>query len=442
MTMDKTAIQAGTSLPKTAVTAGLPPTGTNGTPAAVSPEPAMKAAKPPVHPVYQLLVWLADLRITVVLFLLALVLVFWGTLAQTDAGVWTVVNKYFRTWIVWVPLKVVFFNQVEEHALKIPFPAGWLIGGVMLVNLLAAHAIRFKFAWNRAGILMIHAGIIIMMLGEFITGVYAIEGMMMIQEGQTANTVVDVRSSEIAIILEVNAKTDQVVVVPSNLLKADTVVDDAKVPFKIETIQFMINSKLHDVPNNKQATKGFGRAHTAEDLPEVSGVEVGQKVDTPSVYVKLTARDGADLGTWLFSTRFPDPQWVTLRDGTKYKVILRFKQTTRDFTMHLTKFDHKVFAGEPNKPKDYRSYIHLVDKSQDVDRDVEIYMNAPLYFRGETFYQSGMDKDDRGVITTTLSVVRNPGWLLPYLSCGIVGFGLLIHFGLTLYRFIDRRIVR
>ena len=42
---------------------------------------------------------------------------------------------------------------------------------------------------------------------------------------------------------------------------------------------------------------------------------------------------------------------------------------------------------------------------------------------------------------SVLQVVHNPGWALPYLSCAIVGFGLLIHFGQTLYRFLQRRAV-
>jgi hypothetical protein len=75
---------------------------------------------------------------------------------------------------------------------------------------------------------------------------------------------------------------------------------------------------------------------------------------------------------------------------------------------------------------------------------VEIYMNAPLYYRGETFYQSSWTTDPRTgkADGTILQAVRNPGWLLPYLSCAIVGLGMLVHFGLTLFRFVDRRIVR
>jgi len=36
-------------------------------------------------------------------------------------------------------------------------------------------------------------------------------------------------------------------------------------------------------------------------------------------------------------------------------------------------------------------------------------------------------------------VVQNPGWLIPYISCVVVGIGLLIHFMLMLTRFVRRR---
>ena len=256
--MDQTAIQAGSIPPKpaeTGVSAGAPPVGVTGSP---------RPAKPPVHPLYQALVWMADLRLTVVLFALAMIIVFWGTLAQVDNGVWTIVQKYFRSFFILVPIKVVLFNLVDDTKTVIPFPGGWLVGLVMLANLLAAHAIRFKLTWARAGIIMIHAGIIIMMIGEVVTGVYAVEGQMIIRVGETSRTVVDSRSSELAIVRTVDAKTDEVVAVPSGRLQRGGVIDDERVPFKIEVIRFMVNSKLEDVKNEK-ATKGFGRVHLAVD---------------------------------------------------------------------------------------------------------------------------------------------------------------------------------
>lgn len=429
---------------QTALKPGMPPQGPSTGIQELNPGPPRPAAEPK-PPALRVLEAVADLRITVFLFALAMIIVFWGTLAQTDNGVWTVVNKYFRSFYVWVPLKVVCFNAINDTKNAIPFPGGWLIGAAMFANLLAAHAVRFKVSWGRSGIFLIHAGIIVMMVGELITGIYAIEGSIVIPVGQSSNTVIHPRESELAIVRSVkdNPKKDDVVTIPSRFLTPGAAIEHPEVPFKIQVVEYMTNSKLL-IRKNTKATRGFGKEHLAVEEPEVSGVDPNQRHDTPSAYLKLTSRDGADLGTWLFSTHpGADVQWIKLeKDGEPFQVALRFKQQTRDFTFHLTKFTHDVYPGT-NTPKDFHSYITILDPLEKEDRKVEIYMNAPLYYRGETFYQQSWTTDFEGKANgTVLQVVRNPGWLLPYLSCGIVGFGMLIHFGLTLYRFVDRRIVR
>jgi len=86
----------------------------------------------------------------------------------------------------------------------------------------------------------------------------------------------------------------------------------------------------------------------------------------------------------------------------------------------------------------------VTDPAHHVDRDVQIYMNAPMFYQGESFFQASVTSNPqtRKPVGTVLQVVKNPGWLMPYLSCLIVGIGLLMHFGLTLYKFLDRRIIR
>ncbi len=63
-------------------------------------------------------------------------------------------------------------------------------------------------------------------------------------------------------------------------------------------------------------------------------------------------------------------------------------------------------------------------------------MNNPLRHAGLTFYQAGFDNDDH---TTILQVVRNPSWVLPYVSCVMMGLGLLIQFGIHLTGFVRKR---
>ena len=164
-----------------APTAGQLPT---GKPLGDQPRPASRKQ---VNPLWRALQIAASLRITVTLFVLAIFLVFFGTWAQVDQGIWTAVSKYFRSAIVWIPLHVLLLRTVEATPgeIAIPYPGGWLLGGLLLANLLAAHIVRFKVSWKRSGILMIHAGLIIMMMGELVAGLFQVEGTMHIQEGQT-----------------------------------------------------------------------------------------------------------------------------------------------------------------------------------------------------------------------------------------------------------------
>ncbi len=113
---------------------------------------------------------LASLRLTVVLFALAVVLVFAGTLAQVDEDIWDVMRQYFRTFFAWIPFQVFFprtFFAGEQWQVPggIWFPGGWLIGGAMGVNLLAAHALRFKIqssgARLAAGLAVIAVGCVL-----------------------------------------------------------------------------------------------------------------------------------------------------------------------------------------------------------------------------------------------------------------------------------------
>jgi hypothetical protein len=71
---------------------------------------------------------------------------------------------------------------------------------VLLVNLVAAHATRFKMSWKRTGIIMAHLGVILLLVGEFVTGIAAREGNMAIDEGSSSNFVEDIRTSELAVI--------------------------------------------------------------------------------------------------------------------------------------------------------------------------------------------------------------------------------------------------
>jgi hypothetical protein len=402
----------------------------------------------------------ASLRLTVVMFALAIALVFLGTLAQVDEGIWTVLSKYFRTGIAWIPFQaLVRFGQVflgvSPHAQvsgSFPFPGGWLIGGILLVNLLAAHAVRFKLTWKRTGILMIHSGLVLMMLGELITGLFALEGRMPIPENWTVNFVEDHRALELAIVRHVDDKTDDVVAIPESFLRKKERIQHPDLPFDVEVLQYMPNSDINRNPPpgmENLATAGDGLREVALEKPEVSGTDQSQMDDMASAYVKLWRKGtNESLGTFLISKWWSvwwvpglveQPQHVTV-DGKSYDLFLRSKRAYKPYSVHLIEFRHDRYMGT-DTPKNFSSQVRLTDADRGEDEEVVIYMNHPLRHGGETFYQSGVIEDkllgsDQGTI---LQVVRNPGWLLPYVSCALVALGMLFHFGLHLNQFLVRR---
>lgn len=393
---------------------------------------------------------LASLQLTVGLFALGILLIFFGTLAQLDFGIWTVVDKYFWSWVVEVPFDLfakflsVFWKEQFEHARwkgTFPFPAGKLLGGLMLINLLAAHAIRFRLTWKRTGVFLIHGGLILLFAGEFITREYAIEQRMTIDEGQSVNYTEDSRYVELALTDKSDPNHDTVSVVPQKWLKdAPGRISHPDLPVDVEVVEFMANSRLEKprpaLPN--RADSGIGKFAVATRQAEVSGVDPNQKIDLPSVYVKLYKK-GTDqpLGTYLASLpaffQFGADEIEV--DGKKVDVALRFKRYYKPFRIQLDKFSFDRYTGT-QKAKNYSSDVRVFDSDGTLVRQQRIAMNEPLRYNGETFYQSSFDEKTEK--TTVLQVVRNPGWVLPYLSCGVVSFGLLLHFMIYLIQFLRR----
>ena len=116
-------------------------------------------------------------------------------------------------------------------------------------------------------------------------------------------------------------------------------------------------------------------------------------------------------------------------------MALRPARYYKPYSVTLQKFTHERYAGT-EIPKNFASRVTLIDPERSVNRDVLIYMNHPLRYRGETFYQAGFEKDDQALI---LQVVHNPSFIAPYVACVIVAAGLLVQFGYHLVGFSRRR---
>jgi hypothetical protein len=157
------------------------------------------------------------------------------------------------------------------------------------------------------------------------------------------------------------------------------------------------------------------------------------RMDMPSAMVEI-ATPKSSIGTFLVSGWLDRPQQFVY-DGHTYELLLRQERFYLPFSLHLIEFKHDKYPGT-DIPKNFSSRVRLQNVENHEDREVLIYMNNPLRYAGETFYQASFDADDHGSV---LQVVHNPTWLTPYFSCVLVAIGLLIQFLSHLIPFLKRR---
>jgi hypothetical protein len=377
---------------------------------------------------------ITSLKLTIVCLAILMVLVLGCTLDQVSLGTWGAVEVYMRAWIVWRPLPGVLARPFGLEGVPLPvFPGGAAVGLVLMVNLVAAQARRLELSWKKAGIWIVHAGLILLFVGEFITGVYQVDAYMEIQEGQTVDFVESHRQHEL-VVTDVTAPAhDEVFGLSQDLLAHEDEVALPGTPVTIKVHKFFRNADLRAAGVGappSPATRGVGPGVAVVERPAVSRDE---EINQTSAYVEPVA-GGQSYGTWLVSVALGAPQSFE-HAGRTYTLAMRPRRWYLPYSLSLKEFRHDVYEGT-NIPKNFSSLVQLRDPVRREDREVLIYMNQPLRHDGKAFYQSSF----KGDTVTILQVVSNPGWLLPYISCILVGVGLIVHFGIALRRGLRRRV--
>ena len=371
-----------------------------------------------------------SLKLTIVCLAAGMALIFAGTLAQVHLGIHEAQQRYFQSWLVWWP--------AEGRGFQIPiFPGGHLIGAVLLINLIAAHTKRFRWSWRKLGIHLTHAGLIIMLAGGLFTDLFAVESHMQLERGDTKNYSEDQRHMELVVIDTTDNDLDQITAIPESVLKNNRTIDHWSLPFRIVVKNFYQNSRLKmlsqaDSGARPIANQGPGAMIAVEPMARTTAQD---ERDVPTVAIEILPKDSGDsLGTWLVSGALGAPQGFSC-GGRTWKIAMRTARYYKPYSVTLQKFTHERYAGT-DIPKNFASKVTLIDPERNVNRDVLIYMNHPLRYRGETFYQAGFQPGDRATI---LQVVHNPSFLAPYVACVIVAVGLLVQFGIHLVGFARKR---
>ncbi len=306
---------------------------------------------------------------------------------------------------------------------------------------------------KQGGNVLLHFGVGLLMVGQFVFGDRQTEQRLSLIEGQSASSFVNLDQVEMTFMREVDDE-QRFVAIPAQRLrqaaKSGELIRDQTLPVDVRVLDYFNNSRLKapDKDDNP-ADRGLGTEAAAVETPGAGGTS--SEVNLASAYVELVDKDsGESLGRHLISQWFSDRETLAPGSGggdefdtvtideDDYQVGLRFARTPKPFWVHLSDVRRVDYSGT-DTPRDYRSFVRIIDPETGEDRREQIWMNNPLRYRGQTYYQSNYTRLPSGVEMTGLQIVQNSGWLIPYVACSITALGMCVHFGGTLRRFVRRR---
>ncbi len=419
-----------------------------------------------------LIKFFTSLRLTVTLLALGILLIFVGTVAQADEGLYQAQERYFKHWFVW---GITMFG----YKIPLPLPGGYLIGTTLLVNLTAAHIKRFQFTTKKLGIQLTHLGVILLLVGQLTTDIFSRETQLRFEEGQSKSWSESSMEYELAFITDAGTNAERVVAIPQSLVASGGELRHAELPFAVQVKSYWRNSEpafRAPMQENRPplATNGVALSY---DFQESAVTHKMDEKNVPTALIELIA-PGGSIGTWVASgwagddimasaversfkrqmgnqmaasmaAKLRSPQTVTV-GGRDYTFTFRPARAYKPYSLTLLKATHSIYPGTQTSampegiPKDFRSRVRIQNPGAGEDREVEIYMNSPLRYGGLTYYQYQMVGEEMAAQygesrSSTLQVVRNPSWLTPYAGCLIVAAGMITQFMIHLVGFITKR---
>jgi hypothetical protein len=366
-------------------------------------------------------------------------LVFFGTLDQVRIGIREAQSIYFESLIaVWHYPEFWPGGNILKW-IPVPLPGGYLIGPLLALNLVLAHARYWRPRWAILGISFIHAGIIMLLVGQLMTNLLQEEDYMWLDEGAKANFIRSFHEDEFFLTRPTDRGTTGLYTLPFHDLKKEMELEPEQFPFTVTVHEVFGNAEISqggsvEGRSTYSVTRGIG-AQFNLGVKGIGSFHSDEQRDIRTAVVEVRQGEKS-IGTWLVSNVFEErfPEQVFTIDGKTYSVGLRFKKTYLPYTITLLEFNHDRYPGT-NIPSNFSSRVNVKHNVTGEEKEVMIFMNNPLRYEGRTYYQASFAKQDTA---SMFQVVKNPGWLVPYIACTLVSIGLVWQFSVAGYRMTRR----
>ena len=376
--------------------------------------------------------FLSSFRLAVTIVVLLGVITWLGTLAQIELGLFRAQKMYFESFLVLHPIPL-----GSTTLIRLPLPGGYLLMAALFVNLVVGGIVRLRWTLSRIGILITHAGVLMMLAGGFVTYVYTRDGHLTLREHEASNLVRSYQDWELVITPapDENGEAEAVVVpgdvfVPLAGTERTATIRSDRLPFTLVLSRIVPNTWVAPAPQPLRglAAEGF-RLNPLEIHSEAEQNRLG-------AMARLIPTGGGEATEGVLVGGVPYP-WGVEVDGRRYGITIQRRTWELPFTVVLDHTERDLHPGTMMAA----SFASEITKVQGSDeRKVRISMNEPLRHEGITLFQSGWRQDEMTMEReSTFAVVQNPADSVPLWSCIVIGLGMTVHFSVRLRRHILRQ---
>jgi len=356
-------------------------------------------------------------KIFVYTVLWLMILVFFGTLAQKDIGLYASQMKYFSSYIF------LFYDYI-------PLPGGRITLLLMTLNLSSSLFRKTLWKIKKIGVIILHIGGLLLLLGGGVTAIFSSEGNMVIEEGGKVNYTDDYHRMELCFVnLSLQDSLEYTVFDEELLVEGNTISYD-KIGLEIDIISRIKNTRIQNrITEADSVYKGFLKQFVL--LPKEPEKENTQ--NRPSLIFRIRGSENNTDGIYGLFLGQKDLDIFNFKNE-KYFSEFRKERTYLPFSIELLDFK-KVLHPGTQVAKSFSSEINLIENQ--IPRRVLIQMNEPLRHMGYTFFQASFIEELKSE-STVLAVVKNYGRLFPYISSIIMSAGLLVHLIINLPKMIKK----
>lgn len=378
---------------------------------------------------------MAGFELATICLLLLFAATFFGTLEQTQAGLYLTLQKYFDMEALFI------IPKLNGKIIPLPLPGTFWVCTVLFVNLTLGGLVRARKGWKTVGVLIAHSGMIFLLVAGAVSQVSKKEGVMHIYQGDRSNYARSYTEPSIEIYpYDEKGDRESPYVVESKyfdgLDPAETLtLRLSELPFDLVVTGFLRSSELLQVSRAREQHKGE-RIVDGFFLQERKRAQQ-EETNLTGCYLAVQDKKGNALEELLLHYNgMPFPTTVTATvEGKRYGFSLTRWIWPMPFEVELHKTLGEYWPGTQD-PSWFQSDITKVEG--DLRKDYSIVMNKPMRHGGITLYQaSWAPPTPGGRPHSGFAIVKNPSDQWPKWSLYIAAFGLMVQFGMKLFRFLS-----